>query len=387
MNAAALLYLLLATDVLNGSWTLAAGEPATAAALAVKAAIVLALMTRVAWTGAVAAAVVVPLACAAFYLGLRPDALLASNLDANLWFAKAAGTTLLMALVASSLGGLSEPAVATFVRTALLVVAASLALGLAGVGHDRYDDDQAFLAANGFLAAGNEMNLVLVAVFWWLSDRIDRGAATRWDRRLYWLTLALMVISSSKTTIASALLIGLWFHRRRPWHLAGIALMLVAGFVFIVNTGIWERWIWGFQMRFEEGVMSGLTSGRFGRAADSLAEWQVLPPEGSAFMAVNGLVESDPLDLLLNFGWAGIAMGACFGFVLWRTAGGRWLPFALVAAASVFAGHVAVSTFAAPLLACALAPARRAQVRRSTSTMRSAARPSPNGSAVRAIRP
>jgi hypothetical protein len=353
------LYLLLATDVLNGCVALVTEQPATAAALAVKAAVALSLALRVAWDGPVLLAAMVTLLSAGVHVLTRGDALHSATLEANLLLLKTGGTMLLMALVAATLRELPAAAVTRYLRTVLLVIAASLALGLAGWGHDRYGDEEAFLSANGFMPAGNELNVALLALFWWLSERRQAGMAAPLDRGLSVLCLGLMLLSGSKTTIVSALLIGLWFQRRRPLRLMGVLVLALLGFQLLLATAVWDRWLFFFGVHAQEGLLSALTSGRFARADDALTSWRALPPQGTPFMAVNGYVESDPLDLLLNFGAGGAAMYASFAYVLWRAADRRWLVALLVLATSALAGHVAYSVFVAPVLACALASPRR----------------------------
>ncbi len=353
------LLLLLATDVANGCVALVTGEPATAAALVVKAAVALWLAVQVRWSGTLALALLLPLACAAAYLGLRPDALRASQLETNLLLAKTAGTTLLLALAAAHVRALPPQDVARYLRLVLLVMAASLALGVAGIGHDRYGDDEAFLSANGFMPAGNELNLALVALFWWLCSRRATGLASGLDKALFWLCLGLLVVSGSKTTIGGAALCALWFQRSHPLRLLLALLVAVVAWRVLMATGALDRWIFFFGVHLEQGLLSALTGGRFGRAADAVDALHLLPPQGSAFMASQGYVESDPLDLLLNFGWAGVVLMLTFAGVLWKVAGGQALPWLIVLAASVLAGHVVYSVFAAPVLAAALCPVWR----------------------------
>jgi hypothetical protein len=352
------LLLLLATDIANGCVALVTGEPATAAALVVKAGVAAWLAVQVRWSGTLVLAVLLPLVCGLAYLGLRPDALRASQLESNLLLAKTAGSTWLLALAAAHVRELSPQDLARYLRTVLCVIALSLALGVAGIGHDRYGDDEAFLSANGFMPAGNELNIALLALFWWLSDRKAAGLASSLDRALYWLCLALMVVSGSKTTIVGAALCALWFQRRHPMRMLAALVVAVIAWRVMLATGALDRWLFFFGVHLEQGLLSALTGGRFGRAADALDALHLLPPQGSAFMATNGYVESDPLDLLLNFGWAGIGLAVAFAGVLWKAAGGRMLPWLLVLAGSTLAGHVTYSVFAAPVLAAALCPPR-----------------------------
>ena len=350
------LFLLLATDVANGCLALVTGEPATAMALVVKAGVAAWLALHVRWSGTVLFALLLPLCCGLAYLALRPDAMRASQMESNLLLAKTAGSTLLLALVAAHVRELSPRDVARYLQVVLGVMALSLALGVAGIGHDRYGDDEAFLSANGFMPAGNELNIALVGLFWWLSNRKSAGLASSLDQALYWVCLMLMVVSGSKTTIAGAALCALWFQRGHPLRLlAGLLVAMIAWRV-MVATGALDRWLFFFGVHLEQGLLSALTGGRFARAADALDTLHLLPPQGIAFMATNGYVESDPLDLLLNFGWAGVGLAAAYSMVLWKASGGQALPWLLLLAGSTLAGHVTYSVFAAPVLAAALCP-------------------------------
>lgn len=354
LQGAAPLYVLLATDVANGLYALARGTPATGAALVVKAAVAAYLAARVRWTLQLVLGLLTMTACAGAWFALSPTAQLPSNAEANLLMLKSGAVVLLLSLVSAQRPQLAPQALQAYMRWLLLTVAASIALGMAGFGHERYEGE-ALLRSNGFLPAGNEMNAVLIALFWWFSERRHWHQAGPLDRRLYWLCLLAMVLSGSKTTIVGAVVVAAVFAVRRPGTLATFAVALPAS-LFLLPRTVVERWFFFYGRFLEEGMLSGLTSGRFGRAGDFIDNWAQVPLLGLAFMAGHGYVESDPLDLVLNFGLPGGVLFAMFALALWQAAGRRWLPLLLLLAISTLAGHLVYSVFAAPVLALAFAP-------------------------------
>ena len=115
-----------------------------------------------------------------------------------------------------------------------------------------------------------------------------------------------------------------------------------------------------FYFYAEEGILSALTGGRFGRTDALTDQVAAFPLTGFGVLANGGgYIESDPLDLLFNFGAVGMLLYLLYAAALWQSTLGAVVPWLLVMAASVLAGHVVYSVFAAPILLCAFHVARR----------------------------
>jgi hypothetical protein len=339
-------FALLAIDVFNGVFALVAEGPATLVALMLKLLVLVYLAWTVVWTRRLAALVLVVTALLVAYLGL-----VELERESLLLFAKSAATLVLASLLHRYAKAVEPTAFTRFLRTVLLVIASSLLLGLLGVGHERYGDSEALLPANGFLPAGNEINVALIGLFWWLSARRRTGLRELKETVFYGLCIFLLVLSGSKTTIAGALVVALYYAKLRP----GMALLttaaLAVGAWLLVNSAIWERWAYFFFFYLDEGLLSALTSGRFGRLDDWIANWRDLPWLGIGVLAGGGgYIESDPLDLVLNFGLLGALLFLLWTRFIWVLCQARWVPWLLLVGASTLAGHVVYSVFAAPLL-------------------------------------
>jgi hypothetical protein len=368
-------FALLAIDIFNGAFALVAEGPATQAALVLKLLVLVYLAWTILWTPRLAAMVLAVTALLVACLGL-----VELERESLLLFVKSAATLVLAALLQRYAKAVEPAAFTRFLRAVLLVIASSLLLGLLGVGHERYGDSEALLSANGFLPAGNEINIALIGIFWWLSARRRAGYRELDETVLYGLCIALLVLSSSKTTIAGALVIALYHARLRFGSVMVIGLALAAGVWLLVNSGIWERWTYFYHFYLDEGVLSALTNGRFGRVEDFVTNWRDLPWLGVGVLASGGgYIESDPLDLLLNFGLLGALLFALWARVLWVVCQSRWVPWLLILGASALAGHVIYSVFAAPLLAAAFTarPERPGTTPRRTLTSRSASQAPP----------
>lgn len=348
------LYVLLATDVANGAFALVRGEPATGPALVIKALVAAYLAARVVWTFQLALGLLTMACCTAAYFMLSPTAALPSSAEANLLMVKSGAVVLLLSLVAAQRPGLAPEALRLYMRGMLVTIAVSIALGMAGFGHERYDGE-ALLQSNGFLAAGNEMNGALIALFWWFCGLRHRRQARRTDRLLWWICLLSMVLSGSKTTIIGAVVVAGAFAVRRPGTLAAFSIGVPVG-LLLLPRAVLDRWIFFYGRFLNEGVLSALTSGRFGRASDTIDSWTQVPLLGLTFLASYGYVESDPLDLYFNFGLPGVVLFAMFGLAVWQAGARRWLPTLLVLAISTLAGHLVYSVFAAPVLALGFVP-------------------------------
>jgi hypothetical protein len=351
------LYLLLAIDAANGTLSLWSGAPFTPVALALKAVIAAYLCSVISWTPRMVAELLAVAFCLAAYGAVMPH-----SLASTVFIAKVAAVVALLAILPRYLEGVPPGRLLQFLRVAFASVALSLLLGLAGLGHDRYGDDDSFLRANGFFAAGNELNIALVAFFWWLSMRLKAADHSTIDTLLYGLCLALMVISGSKTTLVGMVVVGLYFMRRNTTSVLLLAGMLAAAAYLVMALQFWERWTFFFNAYADDGVLAGLTGGRFSRPLQLFEEWSELPWTGLAIFAVGwGYVESDPVDLVMNFGLFGALLFALFASILFRTRGRSMLLCMLLLAASVLAGHVVYSVFAVPFIASVLYACRDAR--------------------------
>ena len=347
------LHLFLGIDILNGTLSIWSGAPFTPVALAAKALLALYLCTAVDWTTRMLSDMCIVAACLASYALIGPH-----SAASALLLVKTAAVILLIEVLPPYLVRVPPAALAGFLRTAFCAIALSLLLGALGLGHERYNDGESVLRANGFFAAGNEVNVALVGLFWWLSS------VRRWPRRnsgdttLYWACLLLMLVSSSKTTILGAMVTLLLHARLRPASLLGVAVLMAAAAWLVVHSPIWDRWAFFFEIYADDGILSGLTNGRFSRPLDLFEDWREVPWTGLGILAAGwGYVESDPLDLLLNFGLAGALLFGVFAAGLARCKGRSMVPWLLVVAASVVAGHVVYSVFAMPVLVAAMAAA------------------------------
>lgn len=349
-SSAVPLYLLLATDIANGITSLGAPGVFGTPALAIKIVIALYLSSRVHWTLSSLAEVGSVALCFFAYLVALP-----TGPDATALMLKTGAVIVLLDLLRRYLMLLPQRSVILFVRTALVVIAASLMLGLLGVGHDRYGDSAALLQANGFLPAGNEINVALVGLFWWLSARRHSGHRSTVDSAFYWLCLVLMVLSTSKTTIVGAAITILYFLRQHKTSVLIIAAAAPIAIYLLMSSQVWERWAYFYDIYADQGTLSALTSGRFGRIDEFGVELLALLINGVGVLANSaGYIESDPVDLLFNFGVIGLLLYALFGVGIWRACRGLLTPWLLVMATSLLAGHVVYSVFAAPILSCAL---------------------------------
>lgn len=357
--AALSLYLFLLLDVVNGVSALAAPGAFATAALGLKAVLAVYLAARVRWHAGTVLQLALLLACVLAYA-----AWLETGAEATSLLLKCVSVVLLLTLLSSFVERLSTAAIERYLRATLIVIALSLALGLLGIGHDRYADDEALLRANGFLLAGNEINLALVGLFWWLAAK-RRARPGSLDAGLYWLCLALMVLSTSKTTIMAALVTVAYFSRGRWSSLLLLAAAAPVAALLLLRSQIWERWVYFYGFYADEGLLSALTSGRFGRTdalTDQVADF---PLTGFGVLANGGgYIESDPLDLLFNFGAVGVLLYLLYALALWRGTRAALVPWLLVLAASVLAGHVVYSVFATPVLLGAFLAARRADASR-----------------------
>lgn len=351
------LYLFLVLDIVNGISALAFPGAFAAAALVLKAALAVYLSARVRWNVQPFVQIVLVLVCVLSYA-----ALLETGAEATSLLLKSASVVMLLALLTRFVDRLPTPTVERYLRSCLLVIALSLGLGFLGIGHDRYGDDEALLRANGFLPAGNEINLALVGLFWWLAAK-RKARPNGLDAALYWLCLALMIMSTSKTTIVAALVTVAFFSRGRRHSLALLAVTLPAAVILLLRSQIWERWVYFFYFYAEEGILSALTGGRFGRTDALTDQVAAFPLTGFGVLANGGgYIESDPLDLLFNFGAVGMLLYLLYAAALWQSTRGAVVPWLLVMAASVLAGHVVYSVFAAPILLCAFHVARRVTI-------------------------
>lgn len=342
-------FVLLAIDCFNGVFALVTEGPATLAALVLKVIVMVYLAWSVVWTQRLAVFVLV--VAALLIVGLSVVELERESL---LLFAKTTATLVLAALLQRYAKAVKPAAFHRFLQTVLLVIAASLLLGLLGIGHERYGNGDALLPANGFLPAGNEINIALIGIFWWLSERRSIGPHELKETALYGLCIFLLVVSSSKTTIVGALIITLYYTRLRFSTALLIAVMLAVGTWLLLNSGIWERWSYFFFLYLDEGLLSALTNGRFGRLEDWMANWQDLPWLGLGLLARGGgYIESDPLDLVMNFGLLGALLFILWVRVMWGVCHARWVPWLLLLGISTLAGHVIYSVFAVPLLVAA----------------------------------
>jgi hypothetical protein len=329
----------------------------TALALAVKAIVALGLCAAVGWSVAMALDLLLIAVCLAAYLLFLPK-----SGASTLLMAKTAAVILLFNILPPYLADLSAESITRFLRVVFCAIALSLMLGLAGIGHDRYGDEDNVLRANGFFAAGNELNIVLLGLFWWLSACRRSARRDTVDTLLYGLCLVLLVISGSKTTIAGAAVILLRFLRLKPGSILLLLLIALAAALVVVNTPIWDRWTFFFDIYADNGILSGLTNGRFSRPLDLFEEWSEVPWTGLGIFALGwGYIESDPLDLLFNFGLFGVTLFILFCASVWRACQGATVLWLLVLAASVVAGHVAYSVFAAPILVAAFRASRLAE--------------------------
>lgn len=293
-----------------------------------------------------------------------------SGATIDLW-SKTASVALLFIVLIDYLEKVRPRAVELYLCVALLVIAVSFLSGLFGVGHIRYGEvrEGFALKTNGFLIAGNEINAALLALFWWLAvrrrqashDAAGPGRALLSYKGLYWLCLAAILISSSKTTILGALLIILYFGRGRVLSmLLGLVGVLTAAIIVYV-TGLWHRWAFFYLLYADRGLLSAMTGGRTARIEDHPFRWPESLVEGVPILANgNGLIESDPLDLVYNLGLPGLLWYGLFLVLLFRIGrGGSYFPAVLLAVATVGAGHIVYSVFAAPIIACALYMAAR----------------------------
>jgi hypothetical protein len=348
------LYFFLVLDIVNGSSALVFPGAFAAPALVLKAALAVYLAVRVRWSVPSFVQLVLVLVCVLAYA-----ALLETSAEATALLLKCASVVIMLALLTRFVVDFPTTAVERYLRSCLLVIALSLGLGLLGIGHDRYGDDEALLRANGFLLSGNEMNLALVGLFWWLAAK-RKANPRRLDLALYWLCLALMIVSTSKTTIVAAFVTVAYFSRGR-WHaLVLLVVALPAAAMLLARSQIWERWVYFFHFYADEGIFSALTGGRFGRIETFIDQVAEFPLAGVGVLAKGGgYIESDPLDLLLNFGAVGVVLYVLYAAALWQGARCALVPWLLVMVTSVLAGHVVYSVFAAPILLCAFHVARR----------------------------
>jgi len=246
----------------------------------------------------------------------------------------------------------SPVALHTYLTVALGTIATSLLVGLAGIGHDRYLDIQGIgLRYNGFIVAGNEANIALVGIFWWLAAQRQREHSVTPYTFLYWLCFGLMVVSQSKTTIIGAAITILYFHRLRITSILALVTIVPFLLYLFLTSAIWARWVFFYNVFADQGTLSALTGGRFSRIGDINIDFETLLAEGASILASGGgYIESDPLDLLFNFGVTGLTLYFVFALKLYAVCRPRLTSWLLVMFASIFAGHVVYSLFAAPIL-------------------------------------
>lgn len=342
-------FLLLVIDCFNGVFAMVTEEPATLLALVLKLSVAIYLAWSVVWTRRLAGLMLV--VAALLLVGLS---VVEFERESLLLFVKSAASLVLMALLQRYAKAVKPAALHRFLHAALIIIASSLLLGLSGIGHERYGDDEALLPANGFLPAGNEINIALIGIFWWLTARRSTGLREIKETVLYGICIALLVVSSSKTTIVGALIIALYYTRLRLSTTLLISVVLAVGVWLLLNSGIWERWSYFFFLYLDEGLLSALTNGRFGRLEDWITNWADLPWFGIGVLALGGgYIESDPLDLVMNFGLLGALLFILWVRVAWVLCHARWVPWLLLVGISTLAGHVIYSIFAAPLLVAA----------------------------------
>jgi hypothetical protein len=183
-----------------------------------------------------------------------------------------------------------------------------------------------------------------------------------------------MLLSTSKTTIAGAAITVLYFLRRHKLSILVVAAAAPIAITLLTSSQVWERWAYFYDFYADQGTLSALTSGRFGRIDEFGIELLALLLKGGGVLASGaGYIESDPIDLLFNFGVIGLLLYAMFGIEIWRACRGSITPWLLIMATSLLAGHVVYSVFAAPILSLALrihAPAQPSPVPRRQRTRR-----------------
>lgn len=355
-------FVLLTIDSFNGVFAMVSEGPATLLVLILKLFVIIYLAWSVAWNQRLAALMLVVSALLVALL-----CLFELDSESLLLFVKSAAWLVLVALLQRYARAVKPEALCHFLHSALIVIASSLMLGLLGIGHERYGNGEAFLPANGFLPAGNEINIALISIFCWLTARRSTGLREIKETVLYGICIALLVVSSSKTTIFGALIIALYYTRLRFTTTLLISVLLAVGVWLLLNSGIWERWSYFFFLYLDEGLLSALTNGRFGRLEDWITNWVDLPWLGVGVLALGGgYIESDPLDLVMNFGLLGALLFIVWLRVVWVLCHARLIPWLLLVGISAFAGHVIYSIFAAPLLVAAFtspAVVRRAEPR------------------------
>lgn len=342
-------FLLLVIDCFNGVFAMVTEGPATLLALVLKLFVAIYLAWRVVWTQRLAVLMLVVAAVLIIGLGV-----VELERESLLLFVKSAASLVLVALLQRYAKAVKPAELHRFLHTALVVIASSLLLGFLGIGHERYGNGEALLPANGFLPAGNEINIALIGIFWWLTARRSNGLREIKETVLYGICIALLVASSSKTTIVGALIIALYYTRLRLSTTLLISVVLAVGVWLLLNSGIWERWTFFFFLYLDEGLLSALTNGRFGRLEDWITNWAELPWFGIGVLALGGgYIESDPLDLVMNFGLLGALLFMLWVRIVWVLCHARWVPWLLLVGISTLAGHVIYSIFAAPLLVAA----------------------------------
>jgi hypothetical protein len=353
--AAVPMYVLLALDVTNGLVSLFFPGVFTPVALAVKAVIALVVSWFVGWSAWDLLLVWLLMFVSFFCL-----ALIDVNTDSLMLLVKVCSVLLLFRLVRRCADLADQRGIASFMLVGFSVLALSSVLGLFGIGYDRYLDIAVGLRSNGFLPAGNEMNVALVAIFWWLSEPgyIGLSQRTRW--LLYWLCLLMMVASFSKTTVLAAAIVIVYRSARTRWGPMFAVMLLPLSMYILVKSSLWERWEYFYHQYADQGFLSAVTAVRMARVTGIEIEAEALLTRGAGVLVnTGGYIESDPLDMLYNFGIAGLTLYVLFVAIIWRLSTHRMLPVALILAISVLAGHVIYSVFAVPFIVCSLVAVNR----------------------------
>jgi hypothetical protein len=347
------LYLFLITDVLNGLVSFSMPGVFSPIALGIKACIafVIAMFTKwTSWDFALVWWLLLLMAVGLLVLDLNSDSLM-------LLF-KVVAVIFLANLLRRYLATVASRQISFFLVVCVSVLFISSALGFFGIGYERYGGVSLGLRANGFLPAGNEMNVALVGLFWWLSAPGDPDLHAPTRRILYVLCLGMMIASYSKTTVLAAGVIMLYRATGTGWALTSAILLTPICVIALLRSSLWERWLYFYHLYSDQGVLASLTSGRFARVNEIDVDLEVILSKGAGVLTqTGGYIESDILDLLYNFGTIGLLLFLTFTLGLWSLSRGVAVISILLLGISILAGHVAYSVFAMPILACCLAMA------------------------------
>lgn len=276
-----------------------------------------------------------------------------------------------------------EEKIYNLAKISFAVLALNLIIGSFGYGYAQYQIDGVSVGTRGFLYAGNEISIALAC-----SSGIIMSFLLVNNKRREFLVFSIFAafisaLSTMKVSVLSILLLfvllpPLTNRGNRGWRVSrttvSVVLLLpvligVVLYYVVYETEQLSRLNYFYE---KNGLLSLIFSYRNIWAGHAFSifmeyEWlQVIFGSGQLWvlsMPHNGIVEIDPVDVLMTFGVVGVLIvyGFFFMGLLSLSAvrnnpyrGPAFLMFLLVLGVSSTAGHVVFSGIAAPLIASAL---------------------------------